>query len=78
MSSGTFRLGEVTCLLGQNGCGKTTFMNLLAAYFQKTTNKFAVSYKKQQLKLNYIGSVQDLLEDKVNSSLETDFSVCLY
>lgn len=70
VSPGVFNFGEVTCLLGQNGCGKTTFMKLLVKYFANSAkNNFAVSFKKQQLKLNHPGTVQDMMEEQINSAL---------
>ena len=60
---GSFRASESVMLLGQNGCGKTTFMNILAGNFNEDDSKSSllggkdinevslsdvgVSYKKQ-------------------------------
>ena len=74
IEAGTFKNGEITCLMGQNGCGKTTFMNLLAENIKenKLLSGFSISYKTQHTDLEllkFTGSVQDLLEKKINKAI---------
>ena len=56
--------------MGQNGCGKSTFMNTLANHF---TSKLPISHKSQEITLDYKGTVQSLLEREINYSLSDTF-----
>lgn len=94
VKSGSFRDGECIVLIGENGTGKTTFMELLAGRTKEQRGKeevigsygadiiennanpsmaaLGVSYKMQGMhpKLRqFKGSVQELLEQEINSSL---------
>lgn len=81
VESGTIRYGEVVLLLGENGCGKSTFLSMLAdattgtkAGFEKEYHPLieSVSYKTQQLsrKLKkFQGTVQEYMEQTINKAL---------
>jgi len=71
IEKGEFRNKEIVCLLGQNGCGKSTFMEMLAGNMANET----VSYKKQNIDTfnQFAGTVRDLLESKINKSLVDTF-----
>ena len=72
IEAGFFSNGEITCLMGENGSGKTTFMNLLSENLRenKILKGFSVSHKVQNIDYtNFNGTVQDLLEEKINSAL---------
>lgn len=64
---GSFRPGEIVCLLGQNGCGKTTFMEILS----RNIKDLGVSYKTQNNRemRRYDGTVREMLEDKINPAM---------
>ena len=72
VESGSFFNREIVCLMGENGCGKSTFINLLA--YNLKNKKFlpgtSISFKSQYIEFNnFNGTVQDLLEKEINSSL---------
>ena len=72
VDSGSFFNREIVCLMGENGCGKSTFINLLA--YNLKNKKFlpgtSISFKSQYIEFNnFNGTVQDLLEKEINSSL---------
>lgn len=77
VESGYFREGECIVLLGENGAGKTTFMENLAGRSEKDSgsDNFAtlgVAYKMQGLdpKLRrFKGTIQDVLEKEINHAL---------
>lgn len=93
IKSGSFRDGECIVLMGENGTGKTTFMELLAGVSDEQRGKestigsnniaqdgdanpslagLGVSYKPQATNPAYRrfkGTVQDLLEQKINRAL---------
>ena len=62
IESGSFSTSQITVLLAQNGCGKTTFIENLIK------NNDSVSYKPQIIAMHQ-GSVRDLLSRKIRSSL---------
>jgi ATP-binding cassette subfamily E protein 1 len=74
IEAGEFRNNEVICLLGQNGCGKSTFMEMLAGTTSNgygSLKELGISYKKQNTDTftEFSGTVRDLLELKINKSL---------
>lgn len=80
VESGSFQDGECIALMGENGTGKTTFMEMLAGVTNDKSDfevdvglgSFGVSYKKQGLnpKLRcFKGTVQELLEKEINAAL---------
>ena len=77
VEAGSFRDGEVVGLMGENGCGKSTFMSLLAgvesdAPAGASLARLGVAYKRQHVGprfRKYRGSVQDFLEAHVQHGL---------
>ncbi|CAB9525226.1 sub-family E member 1 [Seminavis robusta] len=76
VEAGALREGECVVLMGENGTGKTTFMEMLAGNLQDQSTdslaSFGVSYKRQGLypKLRrFQGNVRALLETKINAAL---------
>ena len=80
---GSFRGAEMIGLLGENGCGKTTFMEMMAGAFDKKADGSAdksvenhslaglgVSYKRQHYAprlRKFPGTVQELFEKTIQS-----------
>ncbi len=73
ISSGNFRKREIICLMGQNGCGKTTFIKSVSESLSDSeSHKQTVSFKTQEPNKkyqNFKGTVQELLEQTINYSL---------
>ena len=68
VKKGSFSKNEIICLMGENGTGKTTFINMLI----DNLSGFSYSHKQQHLEEEYSKikiTVQDLLENKINKSL---------
>ena len=64
VEAGSFRDGEIVGLLAQNGSGKTTFMDMIAAHFKSDNSIQSISYKRQHLPHIYrtfTGTVEEFL-----------------
>jgi len=53
--------GQISIILGRNGVGKSTFLNLIFNYFTENT-KLSVAIVRQSLQLNFNLSIQEFLE----------------
>lgn len=73
ISEGEFTDSEIIVLLGQNGTGKTTFIELLAGNLspdeKRVLPQLSISYKSQNILLNHTISVRQLLLNDIRSSL---------
>eukprot|EP00796_Vickermania_ingenoplastis_P009995 gene9997-6977_t len=69
VEGGSFSDSEIIVLLGENGCGKTTFIRLLAGRLAPDGDaqvpKLAISYKPQTISPKFQGTVRDLLQTKI-------------
>lgn len=84
VENGDFTSSEIIVLLGENGCGKTTFVRLIHGQIDPdfTTGKenlpqFSVSYKPQKISPKFAGTVRELLNQKIptmvtNPQFKTD------
>jgi ATP-binding cassette, sub-family E, member 1 len=74
VTPGQFNDSEIIVLLGENGCGKTTLIRMLAGHIKPDEGddvpQLAISYKPQIIKPKFDGSVKDLLQSKINSALQ--------
>ena len=78
IKDGYFNSGEIVCLMGENGVGKSTFMDLLAYNFinNNLLTGFSISYKTQNIDneiKNFNGTVEDLLEQKINKAISNKY-----
>lgn len=64
---GTIHFGEILCVLGENGLGKTTF----AQYLSNTLQKVRISYKPQFLHREFAGTVREFLTRYSNTYVES-------
>jgi ATP-binding cassette subfamily E protein 1 len=74
VDAGSFTDSEIVVLLGENGCGKTTLIKMLAGH-EKPDNgvevpQLRVSYKPQKISPKFTGSVRDLLQTKISTMLD--------
>merc|ERR1712063_35567 len=71
--AGNFTDSEIIVMLGENGTGKTTFINMLAG-LQKPDDKtvdipeLMISYKPQKISPKFQGTVRELLHQKIRSA----------
>jgi ATP-binding cassette subfamily E protein 1 len=74
IDGGSFSESEIVVLLGENGCGKTTFIRMLAGHEKPDTNsgdvpQLKISYKPQKIAPKFKGTVKDLLQTKILEAL---------
>lgn len=69
---GSFNDSEIIVLMGENGCGKTTLIRMLAGLLKPDNDtevpQLSVSYKPQKIAPKFQGSVRDLLQSKINAA----------
>jgi ATP-binding cassette subfamily E protein 1 len=69
IEAGSFSDSEIIVMLGQNGCGKTTFIRMLAGLLEPDEGieapKLHVSYKPQMISPKFEGNVRQLLHKKI-------------
>ncbi|OIR58956.1 MAG: ATP-binding cassette sub-family E member 1 [Amphiamblys sp. WSBS2006] len=70
---GHFSESEIVVLLGENGMGKTTFIQMLAGLEAKTEGadvpEMKISYKPQKMSARSTRKVREVLEEKIGSML---------
>jgi ATP-binding cassette subfamily E protein 1 len=76
VEEGGFRDSEIIVLLGENGTGKTTFIQLLAGIIKPDNNieipELKISFKPQKIKPIFNGNVKDLLYQKIGANIIND------
>lgn len=72
ISPGKFSQSEIVVFLGENGMGKTTFVNMIAGLTESDEKRdfigFSVSLKPQKILPKYRGSVRDVFNTKIRGS----------
>lgn len=75
IEAGEFKNSEIIVLLSENGCGKTTFIKLLAGIIKSDDEmidneipKLNVSYKPQTISPKFEGTVRQLLYQKIKDT----------
>ena len=73
---GKFLSSEIMVLLGENGTGKTTFINMLAGVLKPDDEdtvlpQLGISYKPQKIAPKFQGLVRDLLNIKLKDSWQS-------
>ena len=80
INAGNYNTSEIIVILGENGTGKTTFIQLLAGKLQPNEGKVPtlnISYKPQKISPKFKGTVKELLNVKIsgmwtNPQFQTD------
>jgi len=71
VESGGYSSSEIIVLMAQNGCGKTTFVKLLAGIIEANDCKLpeiCVSYKPQKITPKFKGTVIDLMMKRISAA----------
>lgn len=71
IEAGSFKNSQITVFAGENGCGKTTFINMIAGLLKpdgKETEipEMKVSLKPQKISPKFTGTVRELLHLKIS------------
>lgn len=75
ISAGSFASSEIIVMLGENGTGKTTFIQLLAGRLTPDDSEpgelleLSVSYKPQTFQPTFKGTVRELLMERINGAM---------
>jgi ATP-binding cassette subfamily E protein 1 len=75
VEGGHFSRSEIIVMLGQNGCGKTTFIKMLAGLLapdgkeKDDLPQLNVSYKPQSITAKFHGTVRDLFLAKIGDAI---------
>ena len=83
---GSFEKSEITVLLGENGTGKSTLIQMLAGIYEPDEldvygqlSRLPISYKPQKLDPSFCGTVRELLQKKLqNAHLHTQFQTDVF
>ena len=76
ISEGVFNASEIIVMLGQNGTGKTTMINILAGVHKPDDEslempRLNISYKPQKIAPKFQGTVQDLFHLKLRDTWQS-------